>query len=311
MHHYAEIHWDCNPPRIDIPRQYNACCEFIDRNLDEGRREKIALIDDMGSYTYGQLAERVDRASNALLELGVRAESKVLLCLTDTVDFPTVFWAVLRLGAIAIPVNTMLTSKDYDYILNDSRATALVLSEDFFDTFRPILGSQIHLRTVVVSGKNNHGQISLSEVMNAASTRFVPAQTTADDIAFWLYTSGSTGTPKGSIHLHRDLVVTAALYGVGVLGMGSDDVGFSAAKMFFAYGLGNSMSFPFYVGATAVVTARKPSPEVIMALIEHHSPSIFFARWGNLGAISKTLFIEPGLMFIIRLNCILNLSTSN
>ena len=276
MSKYADIDWSTTPPGIDIPREYNAVAEFIDRNIDAGRGGHTALIDDAGAYTYTELAQRINRAANALRELGVEQESKVLLCLTDTIDFPTVFWAVVRLGAVAIPVNTLLTSKDYDYMLRDSRAASLIVSDVLYEKFAPVLTAQPHLSTVVVAGQDSHGELSLAQLMASASERLSPAGTTADDVAFWLYTSGSTGTPKGSMHLHRDLVVTAVLYGVGVLGIQTDDVVFSAAKFFFAYGLGNSMSFPFFVGATAVVIAERPTPDAVMDVLRRHSPSLFF-----------------------------------
>ena len=274
MGKYAEVNWDTTPPAIDIPRDYNAVTEFVDRNLEAGRGKRIALIDDAGSYTYAELAE-----------LGVVQESKVFLCLTDSVDFPTVFWAVVRLGAVAIPINTLLTSKDYDYMLRDSRAATVVISDVLYDKFTSILGEQPHVCNVVVSGQSLDGEKNLTQLMSGAPNTFNPAPTTADDVAFWLYTSGSTGTPKGSMHLHRDLVVTAVLYGIGVLDIQIDDVVFSAVKFFFAYGLGNSMSFPFYVGATAVVMAERPTPDAVMGVLKRHSPSLFFGVPTLYGAI--------------------------
>ena len=282
---YADIDWNTSPPLIHIPRDYNAVVEFIDRNIDQGHGERIALIDDTGSYSYAELADRINRVAHALRELGVVQESKVLLCLTDTVDFPTVFWAVVRIGAVAIPVNTLLTSKDYDYMLADSRATTLVVSDVLYERFEPLLTEQPYLANVIVSGENSHGEHSLKVLMSKSCAPLDPAPTTADDVAFWLYTSGSTGTPKGSMHLHRDLVVTAVLYGVGVLSINRDDVVFSAAKFFFAYGLGNSMTFPLFVGCTAVVMAQRPTPEAIMKVLKRHSPSIFFGVPTLYGAI--------------------------
>ena len=257
MSKYATIDYATTPPRIDVPRDYNASVELLDRNLERGLGNKTALIDDSGSYTYGELAKRVNRAASALRRAGADMETRVLLCLLDGVDFPSMFLGAIRAGIITIPVNTRLTSKDYDYMLRDSRARILVVSDALLEKFEPILGNQPHLKTVIVAGERADGHEHLQSLMAQAADSAEVAPTTADDIAFWLYTSGSTGSPKGSMHLQSDLVVTAALYGERVLGLTESDVIFSAAKYFFAYGLGNSLTFPMFAGATAVVPWRQ------------------------------------------------------
>ena len=276
------------PPRMETPRYYNAATEFIDRHLKEGRGEHIAFIDDVGQCSYQGLAERVNRAGNALRALGVRMEERVLICLHDTIDFPTVFWGALKIGAIPIPVNTLLTSHDYDYMLRDSRACALVISAALYEVFQPILSTQPFLRTVLVSGKKIENTLNLDEHCRLASQTLDAAETTADDIGFWLYTSGSTGAPKGSLHLHASLAQTAVLYGEGVLGIRSEDIVFSAAKLFFAYGLGNAMTFPLYVGATSVLMAERPTPESVMHRLKAQKPTIFYGVPTLYGAILAT-----------------------
>jgi 4-hydroxybenzoate-CoA ligase/benzoate-CoA ligase len=272
----ARVSFDETPPSIEIPREYNAAVEFIDRHLRRGGEQRKALVDQNGTYTYADLAERVNRAGNALRELGVEMETRVMLCLLDTVDFPAVYWGAIKIGAVAIPVNTLLTSQDFDYLLRDSRARALVVSEALYEKFAPILENQSFLQHVIVSGAKAQGHRSLKELMAKASAALEPAPTTSDDVAFWLYTSGTTGGPKGAIHLHRDLVYTAATYGVPVLGIEPDDVVFSAAKMFFAYGLGNSLTFPSYVGACTIALSGRPTPESVMQTLREHQPTIFF-----------------------------------
>ena len=190
----------------------------------------------------------------------------MFLCLLDTVDFPTVFWGAIKAGLVPVPVNTLLTQQDYAYLLDDSRARALVVSSALYDGFAGQLDQHGLLEQVIVSGSESHDHQSLDDLLAASSPMTQPASTTCDDTAFWLYTSGSTGTPKGAVHRHSDLVQTAHLYGQGVLGIREEDVVFSAAKLFFAYGLGNAMSFPFHVGATAVLLAQRPTPHAVLDL---------------------------------------------
>ncbi|MGI9333532.1 MAG: benzoate-CoA ligase family protein [Gammaproteobacteria bacterium] len=282
---FARVDLSTTPPTVDVPRRYNATTEFIDRHATGAAAGKTAVIDDRGRYTYGELGERVNRAGNGLRGLGLRQESRVLMCMLDTVDFPAVFWGAIKAGLVPIPVNTLLTAKDYDFMLRDSRAQTLVVSQSLYEQFAPIVASQPYLEHIVISGGDAGEHATLAELCAGAAPTLEAAQTTCDDVAFWLYTSGSTGTPKGSIHLHRDPVTTAALYGNGILGMESDDVVFSAAKLFFAYGLGNGMSFPFYASATAVLLAGRPTPDTIMDVLAREQPSIYFGVPTLYGAI--------------------------
>ena len=286
---FARIDRSTAPATIELPREYNAALEFIDANLAKGRAEKTAFIDETGRYTYGALAERVNRAGNALRALGAGLETRVLMCMLDGIDFPAVFWGAIKAGCVPIPVNTLLTAGDYAYLLRDSRARIVVVSEALLDRFAPALADQPHVERVVVAGNGTPGHQReaaagseapgyerLADLLAAACTRLDAAPTTCDDVAFWLYTSGSTGIPKGSMHLHRDLIATAEHYGVATLGIREDDLVYSAAKLFFAYGLGNAMTFPFYVGATTVVLAGRPTPDAVTALLREHRPTIFY-----------------------------------
>ena len=271
MSNYAQVDLGKSPPKVDVPRQYNTTNEFIDRHVEQGRGDRVALIDDSGSYSYAELQARTNKAGNALKELGVEEETRVMSCLLDTVDFPSVFFGTMKMGAVAIPINTLLTSKDYDFMLRDSRAKVLVVSKALYPQFEPILKNQPYLKQIIISGGEVDAYPSLSDLLDSASDELDTAPTTCDDIAFWLYTSGSTGTPKGAMHLHSDMINTAVLYGKEVLGIKEDDLVFSAAKMFFAYGLGNALSFPFYVGATTVVIAERPTPDAVMRVSENAS----------------------------------------
>ena len=281
----ARVDRSVTPTAIEIPREYNAALEFVDANVVRGRGEKVAFIDESGHYTYRELAERVNRAGNALRALGAGMETRVLMCMTDGIDFPALFFGAIKAGCVPVPVNTLLTPSDYAYLLQDSRARFAVVSAPLLDRFEPALAGQPHLEGVVVAGGDAHGRPRLEDLLAAASDSLDPAPTTCDDIAFWLYTSGSTGTPKGSMHLHRHLIATAEHYGVATLGIRENDVVYSAAKLFFAYGLGNAMTFPFHAGATTVVLAERPTPDAVMALLREHRPTIFYGVPTLYGAL--------------------------
>jgi benzoate-CoA ligase len=272
----ASVDHSVSPPRLEFPRAYNATVDLVDVNLAQGRGAKTAFIDDTGRYSYADLAERMARAGNALKELGLGMEQRVLLCLLDTIDFPAVFLGAIRMGAVPIPVNTLLTADDYTYMLRDSRARVAVVSAVLFDKIKPALEAQPFLESVVISGGTVDGYPSLDALMAKASPELPPAPTTCDDAAFWLYSSGSTGAPKGTVHVQSSLLQTAELYARPVLGIQTDDVVFSAAKLFFAYGLGNAMTFPLRVGATAVLMAERPTPASVARVLTQHRPSIFY-----------------------------------
>lgn len=263
---------------IEFPRDYNAATDFIDCHMGAGRGGNTAVVDDDNAYTYSELRDRVNRAGNALLALGLRQESRVAMVMHDSINFPAVFWGAIKAGIIPIPVNTMLRGQDYEYILDDCRAQAVIVSAPLLEELRPALENRRFLQHVIVDGEDGAATADshlLKDLLAAAAPRLETAATTADDVAFWLYSSGSTGAPKGVLHLHRHLAATAILYAQGVLGIEQDDVVYSAAKLFFAYGLGNGMTFPFWVGATAVYMAGRPTPEAVMAVLHEHQPTIY------------------------------------
>jgi benzoate-CoA ligase len=274
-----------NPPAIEIPRKYNAAHDLIERNLAAGRAAKIAYIDDAGRCTFGELAERVNRAANALTELGLGIDDRLMLCHLDTVDWVAVFLGAIKAGIVPIAVNTLLTASDYEFMLNDSRAKALVVSGELWPQFAPILDRCPHVKHVVISGANAQDRPRLQDLLARAGTSFATAPTSCDDPCFWLYSSGSTGTPKGTVHIQTSMLYTAELYGRPVLGIRTDDVAFSAAKLFFAYGLGNSLSFPLAVGATTVLMAERPTPASVFKRLKEHQPTIFYGVPTLYGAL--------------------------
>ncbi len=265
-----------------IPRDYNFAADVLQGNLDAGRASKPAYIDVRGTTTYGQLVDRVARFGAVLRSLGISREERVLLALTDTVDWPTAFLGCLKAGVIAVPVNTLLTEDDYRFMLADSRAKCLVVSEALYPKFEKVIGEAKDLAHVIVSGDNaqiskEFGHKRFDDLLAAAKPEPYTAPTTCDDMAFWLYTSGSTGKPKGAVHVHASLKLTADLYGTPVAGLKESDICYSVAKLFFAYGLGNAMTFSLSAGATTVLLADRPTPDGVAALLCKHPITVFFA----------------------------------
>jgi benzoate-CoA ligase len=200
----------------------------------------------------------------------------VFLCLLDTIDFPTCFLGAIKAGAVPVAANTLLTTRDYDYMLRDSRARLLVVSAALWPTLAPIVSNIATLKRIVISDGEVEGHSSLAQLMEKISTEHQTAATTSDDPCFWLYSSGSTGAPKGTVHIHSSLIHTAELYARPILGIEEGDVVFSAAKLFFAYGLGNGLTFPLAVGATTILMAERPAPASVFKRIVEHKVNIFY-----------------------------------
>lgn len=271
------------PPAVDpllaadaIPRAFNFAAAILERNLAAGRARKPAFIDPRATLTYGALAERVSRFADALRRLGIRREERILLCMLDTIDWPVAFLGAIKAGVVPIPVNTLLTPEDYAFMLADSRARLLVVSDQLYPKFGSLLRALPDLAHVVVAGDESHGHARLADLLAGATPDPATADTTRDDICFWLYTSGSTGKPKGAVHVHASLQLTADLYGAPVLGVEETDVCFSVAKLFFAYGLGNALTFPMHAGATTVLLPERPTPESVAAVLRTHPVTVFY-----------------------------------
>jgi 4-hydroxybenzoate-CoA ligase len=254
---------------------YNAASELLDRNLGEGRGDKLAFIDRQRRMTYAELERETARLANFLGRLGLRREDRVAMVVLDTVDFPVIFLGAIRAGIVPVPLNTLLTAEQYAYILADTRARICFVSEPLLPTLTQASAALKDVEFVVVGATKQTPHRDLSAALSQESDRFDTAATHPDEPAFWLYSSGSTGMPKGTKHLHTSLMATARLFGQQTLGMRPDDVVYSAAKLFFAYGLGNGLTFPMSVGATAVLFDGRPTPDAIFDILRREQPTIF------------------------------------
>jgi benzoate-CoA ligase len=260
------------------PSRFNFAQHVLARN--EGRAAKAAYVDDGQTLTYGELAFATRRMARALGGFGLRREERVFVCMHDTVDYPVVFLGALHAGVVPVAINTLLTVDDYAYMLEHSRAQALVVSGALLPTLQQAMARGAHeVRHLIVSrpaGALPAGAHDLAALLaQQPAGPLAAAPTLADEIAFWLYSSGSTGRPKGTVHTHGNLYWTAETYGLPILGLREDDVVFSAAKLFFAYGLGNALTFPLSAGATTILMAERPTPQAVFRRLVEHKPTIF------------------------------------
>jgi len=257
----------------------NAVDYFIDRHLREGRGDRLAFADPWRSLTYAELAAASARFAAGLRVAGIERERRIALVMLDTIDFPIAFWGALRAGVVPVPINTLLPADITGYILSDSRAPALVVSAPLLAALRPEL-DRLELGRIIVSAPDGGTAgveapaLAFAAFLDAAANQ-PPAACSPDEVAFWLYSSGSTGAPKGVRHVHSSLRATADTYGKQVLGIGPDDLMFSVAKLFFAYGLGNSMTFPMAVGAASLLLPDRPTPDAVLATMRKYRPTIF------------------------------------
>ncbi|MCV0427991.1 MAG: benzoate-CoA ligase family protein [Roseibium sp.] len=255
---------------------YNAAEIMVDRNVTCGYGDKVAFQDTERSLTYGALQTATNQVANVLTAQDIGRETRVALLLLDTVDFPCMFWGAIRAGIIPVCLNTLLTAEQYLYMLNDSRAQALVVSAPLLPVVAPLFDQLPFLRQVIVADGDGREHPDLASMMSEAGDTFETVRTHPDETAFWLYSSGSTGPPKGVRHVHTSLAYVADHYGKNILGIRHDDVCFSAAKLFFAYGLGAGMAIPMSVGASTVLLTGRPTAKSVLDMLDHFNPTLFF-----------------------------------
>jgi benzoate-CoA ligase family protein len=272
----------------DQPK-FNAAEFFVDRHLQEGRGDRVAIECEDERVTYAQLSERVNGLGVGLREtLAVRMEERVVLLLPDVPEFAYCFFGAIKIGAVPVPISTLLRANEYEFFLRDTRARVAIVSESLAHLLLQIPRERWgFLQHLIVVGTAPRGAISFADFLRSHTDQLTAAPTCKDDAAFWLYSSGSTGSPKACIHLQRDMLVATEQYALHVLKISEADRFFSVAKLFFAYGLGNGLYFPLAVGGTSILCPGRPSPHNVYGIIERHRPTLLFAVPSSFAALAE------------------------
>ena len=276
----SNVEQSASAESLGVPDIFNAATYFVDRNVAAGRGSNVAIECGDKRITFEEVLRNVNRCATALRRLGVGREERVLLLLLDGPEFVYTFFGAIKIGAVPIPLNTMWKAGDYRHVIHDSRATVLIVSEELLAVIEglPADDRRWLRHTIVVGGGGvTHTHTVFSVLLARGSAECEVERTSRDAPAFWLYSSGSTGAPKGCVHLQHDMVVCAELFGKGILGIRESDRTFSVAKLYFAYGLGNALYFPFAVGATTILWPGPPTPANVFPVIERHRPTLFFS----------------------------------
>ncbi|MGY4111110.1 benzoate-CoA ligase family protein [Aeribacillus pallidus] len=259
---------------------YNAAVRFIDESVEKGLGDKIAICYRDELIHYNELQEKVNQTGNMLRELGYKLEDRLLMICHDTPEFIYSFFGAIKIGAVPIPVNTMMKPSDYEYFLNNSRAKGLIIHEDIWEKIEVYKERFCFLKDIIIIPDSESEQsgthLNFLQLMNRASKKLDAAMTNKDDQAFWLFSSGSTGNPKGVIHLQHDMEYAFSTYAKKILHISEEDRCLSASKLFFAYGLGGGMYFPLGAGASTVLVKERATPEAMFQAIETYKPTIFF-----------------------------------
>src|SRR5581483_1167020 len=279
MEGYRVLTWnsplDVEP--VEVPERFNMATLLVDRHLSEGRGDRVAIYYGDRQLSYWDLAALVNRAGNALSSLGVALGDRVVLLLPDAPEFLAVFLGAMKIGAVPVPINTLASAEDFLYYLGDSRARAVVLGADCLERVESIRARLPYLRHVILVGATAPDTWAYEELTARQSVELVAADTRKDDPSYWLYSSGTTGRPKGVIHRHEDMVHCTRAYAEYVVGLTEQDLNYSASKLFFSYGLVNSLYLPLWAGGSVVLNPSRPDPATILETIERYRPTIFFS----------------------------------
>jgi benzoate-CoA ligase family protein len=289
-----------------VPERYNAS-EILFGNLQAGRGEKVAIYTAAGNTSYAELCIKAAKCGNALNSLGLAAGERVLLLLNDTASYPAVFFGAIRAGFVPMLINTLSPKDLIGFYLQDSAAPVAVVDADYAHLFDQETIAGTRLRTLIVLNGEAAREPSSIDVLDGDPwfaefpSELDAAPTSRDDMAFWMYSSGSTGRPKGIVHLQHDMAYTADSFGRRILGIEQDDICFSVPKIFFAYGFGNSITFPFSVGASTVLLAGRPEPNAVLDMIERFKPTLFFGLPTLYNALLNHPRIETADLSSVRL----------
>ena len=255
---------------------HNETERFLDYHIKNGRGGNIAIVSGDKEITYQEVLDNSNRTACVLKSLGLGMEDRVLICALDGPEFVYTFFGAMRIGAVPIPTNTMWMPADYLYVLNDSRAKVLVVSKELLPNFTENRGKFPYLKKILVIDGPAEGEADFMTFIANGSTECATAPTTTNDMAFWLYSSGTTGSPKGTVHLHHDMSYSAEMYSKNVIGFTEKDRSYSVARLFFAYGLGNSLIFPFYSGGSTILDPGRPLPDHVYDVCTKYKPTVFF-----------------------------------
>lgn len=274
QNHSVEVESGKGAPRLIFSEIFNVAVRFIDYHVENGRGESVAILTTGGlEISYAELAEQVDSAGAVFKSLGLQQGDRLLMAITDTPMFFFAFWGAIKAGIVPIAVNTLVGEKEYRLLIEDSGCAAVVYTSDLASTIRPACESSSHRPDICIP---TSGDGSLATLISECQTTLEVAQTHADDECFWLYSSGSTGNPKGVVHEHKDMVATSEFYGKRVAGIAENDIVYSSSKLFFSFGFGGGMTFPFWAGASTILCDEKMSPELVLRVIRDHGPTVFF-----------------------------------
>ncbi|WP_300464145.1 benzoate-CoA ligase family protein [Desulfobacula sp.] len=271
-----------------LPDQFNMETLLLERHIDNGRGNNIAIYCGDEEITYHQLGELTNKAGNGMTKLGLKPHQRVILLLHDSPTFFSTFLGVMKVGAVPVPINVMATSEDLAYFINDSKAAFVVVEQELLNKLEPILEDCPELQKVVVKG-STAGHTSFEEMIQIASSKLSVYPTKQNDQSYWLYTSGTTGQPKGVVHLHRDLAYAVEPWGHNVVGFTPEDTVYCISRLFFSYGLNNGLYLPLYYGGSVILTEDRPLPENITKILKRYRPTLFFSVPTSYGQLLNYL----------------------